>query len=60
MHIAVQILLLLTAASELHHFLHHPHIGGTCDEPSLDIVVTKSHMDGGSMCLALNAHSLKR
>jgi hypothetical protein len=30
----MQILLLLTAASELHHFLHHPHIGGTCDEPS--------------------------
>jgi hypothetical protein len=45
MHIVAQILLLLllTAASELYHFLHHPHIGVTCDEPSLDIVVTKSH-----------------
>ena|SRR5436190_10838924 len=31
----------------------------TCDEPSLDMVVTESHMNGGSMYLALNAHSLK-
>ena len=32
----------------------------TCDEPSLDMVVTESHMNGGSMYLALNALRLKR